>query len=274
MKKQSLKESYGILKANAYDICFISFQTSILGIFCGAKRLFLFIDAKEDNSDGLLMAQLKKIESLLSGLFQLREIYTDDILAKLALQKLQNETNEPGEIENRSRMYDFAKSLTSPAKTGENVLLYILNFKGLAYRIPMILAGFSFFKFLGVESLIKISGYFSYVQKPLKFFEMVTNKPSLASMIGLTFYLVLVFYILMIPTAYFANKYYEDKVKYIAELKAAVDETTKSNAVETSTGMKDKSNFFLKTGQNWVNTFIQTLYDQNPDDKLKVSSKR
>jgi hypothetical protein len=103
---------------------------------------------------------------------------------------------------------------------------------------------------------------------------MVTNKPSLASMIGLTFYLVLVFYILMIPTAYFANKYYEDKVKYIAELKAAVDETTKSNAVETSTGMKDKSNFFLKTGQNWVNTFIQTLYDQNPDDKLKVSSKR
>lgn len=201
--KENWKDSSQIIKQNIFEIMLHSFQISIFSLVFNLKFISEFFGGKE----AVLARKLTLFEEFYLSFFELGMIYTDQNFYQMSLKGLISE----GEIQENIRTED-PKEAKSMLNSGEMILFYIVNFKNFAFRIPIVLTLLSLFKFQIVDLLLKNISYFEFIRKPIFFFEMITNKPSIASLIGFTFYLAMTFYILSAQTSYMANKAYEDEI--------------------------------------------------------------
>lgn len=239
---------------------------------------------KEKTAIGKYTQKIINFETLLSNFFDLGSIYTDVLLYRIALDGVDELTVEKSnqiksddtntQVQTPVAKADLnEKEITEKKRTREfnfesnqTIILYIIGFKSLAYRVPILLASFSFFKLTAVNSFLNKSNQFTFIQKPMQFFEMISNKPSLASVIGLTFYLVLTFYVLSIATTYFAIEIFDDDLAKPKKPEIKTIEPVHENfmitAQKTAKNFAKNSMYYLGTAIN----FIQGKGESENDD--------
>lgn len=269
--KQDWRFSFNFVKNNFGEICYKSLYESISSVLHSSSTIMKFID----NEEGLVTSKLRNIESILDLFFEVEKLAIFGIFGNMGIKAAIDYENDKlikkKAESNAASTSEFIKhvspvlnkfettneNLKSIFESNESITLILLQFRSLAFRIPMLLTTFSLFKFSGLTNVLLSKYSLGFVQKPLKFLEAVTKNMSMASIVGLTMYLAITFYVLSIWTVYFVDKYHEDMNKAIVPEKPPQDVLGK---------VAEASNQAISGAKSAISYFKGFFTNSNPEN--------